>query len=71
MKNLENASIETLALHAGQEADNATNALAVPIYQQLTTEERLNAGVGAYFIRLSIGFKNSKDIIADLEQALV
>ncbi|MDH7603043.1 MAG: O-acetylhomoserine aminocarboxypropyltransferase/cysteine synthase [Armatimonadota bacterium] len=39
-------------------------------HQQLTTEERLAAGVTDDFIRLSIGLEDVNDIIADIDQAL-
>ncbi len=39
-------------------------------HQQLTTEERKEAGVTDDFIRLSIGIENIDDIINDLDQAL-
>ncbi len=39
-------------------------------HSQLTTEERLAAGVTDDFIRLSIGLEDVDDIIADIDQAL-
>jgi len=39
-------------------------------HQQLTTEERLAAGVTDDFIRLSVGLEHIDDIIGDLDQAL-
>jgi O-acetylhomoserine (thiol)-lyase len=43
---------------------------ATTTHEQLTAEERLEAGVTDDFIRLSVGLEDVKDIIADLEQAL-
>lgn len=40
-------------------------------HQQLTTEQRLSSGVTDDFVRLSVGLENVKDIIADLDQALI
>ena len=39
-------------------------------HQQLTSEERLLAGVTDDFVRLSVGIESSQDIINDLSQAL-
>lgn len=39
-------------------------------HQQLSTEEKLSAGVTEDFIRLSIGIENADDIIADIKNAL-
>jgi O-acetylhomoserine (thiol)-lyase len=39
-------------------------------HQQLTTEERLSAGVTDDFVRISVGLENINDILADLDQAL-
>lgn len=39
-------------------------------HQQLTTEQRLEAGVTDDFIRLSVGIEDVQDIIDDLDQAL-
>lgn len=39
-------------------------------HQQLTSQERLKAGVSDDFIRMSVGIENVDDIIEDLDQAL-
>ncbi len=39
-------------------------------HQQLSSEERLSAGVSDDFIRLSVGLEDPGDIIADIDQAL-
>jgi O-acetylhomoserine (thiol)-lyase len=39
-------------------------------HRQLTAEELVKAGAGPEVVRLSIGIEDTKDIIADLEQAL-
>jgi O-acetylhomoserine (thiol)-lyase len=39
-------------------------------HQQLSTEERLAAGVTDDFVRLSVGIEDPVDIIADIDQAL-
>ena len=39
-------------------------------HQQLTSEERLAAGVTDDFVRLSIGLEDVEDVIADIDQAL-
>ncbi|ADD69278.1 O-acetylhomoserine/O-acetylserine sulfhydrylase [Denitrovibrio acetiphilus DSM 12809] len=39
-------------------------------HQQLTTEERISAGVTDDYVRLSVGIEDVSDLIADLEQAL-
>jgi O-acetylhomoserine (thiol)-lyase len=43
---------------------------ATTTHQQLTPEERLQSGVDESTIRLSVGIEDSRDIIADLAQAL-
>jgi O-acetylhomoserine (thiol)-lyase len=43
---------------------------ATTTHQQLTPEERLQSGIDESTIRLSVGIEDSRDIIADLEQAL-
>jgi O-acetylhomoserine (thiol)-lyase len=40
-------------------------------HQQLSREERVEAGVTDDFIRLSIGIEDADDLIADLDQAIV
>lgn len=40
------------------------------MHSQLSEEERLDAGVEADSIRLSVGIENIDDIIADIKQAL-
>ena len=40
-------------------------------HQQLSDEELIQAGVPSGMIRLSVGLENSKDLIFDLEQALI
>jgi len=40
-------------------------------HQQLTEAEQISSGVTPGLLRLSVGIENIKDIIADLEQALV
>ncbi len=39
-------------------------------HQQLTTEQRLEAGVTDDFVRLSVGIEDVQDILGDLDQAL-
>lgn len=39
-------------------------------HQQLTSQERLKAGVSDDFVRMSVGIENVDDIIEDLDQAL-
>ncbi len=39
-------------------------------HQQLSEEERKQAGVTDDFIRMSVGIENAEDILADIEQAL-
>jgi O-acetylhomoserine (thiol)-lyase len=39
-------------------------------HQQLTTEEKLAAGIGDDLIRLSVGLEDIDDILWDLDQAL-
>jgi O-acetylhomoserine (thiol)-lyase len=43
---------------------------ATTTHEQLTPEERLEAGVTDDFIRLSVGLEDLRDIVADLGQAL-
>ena len=62
--------IETRAVHAGTPPDIATGARNMPIYRQLTDEQRIAAGAGPDVIRLSVGIETADDLIADLEQAL-
>jgi O-acetylhomoserine (thiol)-lyase len=52
--------VRTLALHTGS-----------TLHGRLTKDERLAAGITPGLIRLSIGLESARDIIADLEQALV
>jgi len=40
-------------------------------HQQLTPEEQFSTGVTDDFVRLSVGLEDVKDIIADLDQALI
>ena len=40
-------------------------------HQQLTAEEQVQAGVAPEGIRLSVGIEDAKDIIADIDQALL
>jgi O-acetylhomoserine (thiol)-lyase len=40
-------------------------------HQQLTPEEQVSTGVSDDFVRLSIGLEDVKDIIADLDQAIL
>ena len=39
-------------------------------HRQLTDEERVKAGAGPEVVRLSIGIEDTKDLIADLDQAM-
>ncbi len=39
-------------------------------HRQLTAEQQEAAGAGANVVRISIGIEDSKDLIADLDQAL-
>jgi O-acetylhomoserine (thiol)-lyase len=48
--------LSTLALHAG--------------HQQLTREEQEATGVTEDYIRLSVGLEDTRDIKADIDQAL-
>ncbi len=74
-------------LEAGRKLINATRLLchlanigdarsliihpASTTHQQLSTEDRLKAGVTDDFIRLSIGLEDVADVIADLDQAIL
>jgi len=39
-------------------------------HRQMTAEDLVKAGAGPDVVRLSIGIEDTKDIIADLDQAL-
>lgn len=53
-------------------ADARTCALhpASTTHRQMTDEQLIECGVGPDLVRFSVGIENSKDIIADLDQAL-
>lgn len=44
---------------------------ATTTHQQLTPEEQIATGVSDDFVRLSIGLEDVKDIITDLDQAIL
>ena len=66
MKNLKMGAIET---HV---ADARTCCLnpATSTHRQMTDEQRLEAGIPAGLIRISLGLEDKKDLIADIAQAL-
>lgn len=66
MKNLEVAHIAT---HV---ADSATCCLhpASSTHRQMSDEELASAGVPADMVRLSVGLEDTRDLIADIDQAL-
>ena len=62
-----------LASHVANILDAKTLVIhpASTTHQQLGPQEQLNAGVTPGLIRLSVGIEDVKDIIADLDQALI
>jgi O-acetylhomoserine/O-acetylserine sulfhydrylase-like pyridoxal-dependent enzyme len=61
-----------LCKRVGHLGDSRTILLhpASTTHQQLTEEERRNAGIAEGMIRLSVGLENVEDVITDLDQAL-
>jgi O-acetylhomoserine (thiol)-lyase len=61
-----------LASHVANILDAKTLVIhpASTTHQQLGAEEQLRAGVTPGLVRISVGIENTKDIIADLDQAL-
>ena len=62
-----------LASHLANIGDAKTLIIhpASTTHSQLTESELLATGVTPEFVRLSVGIEDVKDIIADLDQALV
>ncbi|MCX8033264.1 MAG: O-acetylhomoserine aminocarboxypropyltransferase/cysteine synthase [Thermoleophilia bacterium] len=62
-----------LASHVANILDARTLVIhpASTTHQQLTPEEQLKAGVTPGLVRISVGLEDVKDIIADLDQALL
>ncbi|HIJ64378.1 MAG TPA: O-acetylhomoserine aminocarboxypropyltransferase/cysteine synthase [Candidatus Hydrogenedentes bacterium] len=61
-----------LASHLANILDAKTLVIhpASTTHQQLSAEEQKAAGIGADFVRISVGIEDVEDIIADLDQAL-
>ena len=62
-----------LASHLANIGDAKTLVIhpASTTHSQLTPEEQVETGVTPEYIRVSVGIEDAKDIIADLDQALV